>query len=304
MTDELPPLSSHARRVLEHARAADPLDALTRARIERALEARLAGGHVPKVGPRSVAPKIAGGIAGKAAFGVLLAAAATWGTYEHFKTGAIDRTMPAPAVAPASVAVRTPVHAGVQVEPSTTKAHQQTPQAVEAPAESAPAKAHAVAVPGAGSGAAHMTTSVATHVELAGSDRAAADQGSPTAVAATATDTEATPSGSPAGIARDTPEPTGAAEPTPDGVAEELAFLKRAQAALNAGDPQAALAALRAHQERFPHGKLNEACEVERIVALCAAGEKSASRRAAERFLNASPGSPFADRVRSTCAAE
>jgi hypothetical protein len=86
-------------------------------------------------------------------------------------------------------------------------------------------------------------------------------------------------------------------------VSEELSILLRAQTAMRAGQPDAALAALDEHTRRFPLGALAEERSSERVFALCALGRTDDARSEAAHFLNAFPRSPAAARVRASCGA-
>lgn len=99
---------------------------------------------------------------------------------------------------------------------------------------------------------------------------------------------------------RDTasPKASAAAEPE-DTLAEEVASLADARRALAEGKGRAALAALAAHQAKFPKGRLGVEAEVLRIEALAASGDKRAASEAAERFESLHPKSPYAARVRA-----
>jgi hypothetical protein len=83
---------------------------------------------------------------------------------------------------------------------------------------------------------------------------------------------------------------------------EELRLLRAAYEALRADRPKRALSWLGEHATRFPHGALAETREVARIMALCQAGQREAARAEAAHFLQRSPHSPHAGRVRSLCA--
>lgn len=104
-------------------------------------------------------------------------------------------------------------------------------------------------------------------------------------------------------VAEPLPEIALSPEPTPSGIEPEVALMREAYDALGRGEPERALAALAAHATRFPHGKLAESRRVTRIMALCLSGNEPAARAEAARFLERSPSSPFAARVRSLCAA-
>jgi hypothetical protein len=89
--------------------------------------------------------------------------------------------------------------------------------------------------------------------------------------------------------------------PAAETLAEEMQVLEDAQAALRRGDSHRALALLAEHAWRFPDGRLAEARDVARILALCQAGQRDGSRSLARRFLAEHPQSPFAARVRASC---
>ena len=85
-------------------------------------------------------------------------------------------------------------------------------------------------------------------------------------------------------------------------VDEEVRLLHDAQLALRSADPRRAMALLDEHAAKFPSGKLSDAREVTRMVALCNLGARAAAREKADHFLAQHPGSPFSDRVRRICA--
>jgi hypothetical protein len=87
-------------------------------------------------------------------------------------------------------------------------------------------------------------------------------------------------------------------------VSEELGILLRAQTAMRAGRPEAALAALDEHARRFPLGALAEERSSERVFALCALGRTGEAHVEAARFLSAFPRSPAAARVSASCGAQ
>jgi hypothetical protein len=85
-------------------------------------------------------------------------------------------------------------------------------------------------------------------------------------------------------------------------VAAEVTLLRRASAALRAGDPKGALAAVSEHAHRFPNGALAEERDTERIVALCALGRGDEAARAMERFKRSYPSSAHEARIRAACS--
>jgi hypothetical protein len=94
---------------------------------------------------------------------------------------------------------------------------------------------------------------------------------------------------------RDAPAPTRGA------LAEETRLLREADAATRAGEPARALSLLAEHARRFPQGVLAEERDVERLLALCAAGRTEEARTAAAELLQTRPRSPLAGRVRGSC---
>jgi hypothetical protein len=88
-----------------------------------------------------------------------------------------------------------------------------------------------------------------------------------------------------------------------ESLGRELELLRGAQRALDTGAPTEALALLNQYAAEFPRGALRHESQAARIIALCAAGQRSAGLKAAARFLEAEPNSPFARRVRTACGA-
>ena len=78
---------------------------------------------------------------------------------------------------------------------------------------------------------------------------------------------------------------------------EEIGLLDAARAALAAGAPQKALAALGQYNHRYPHGTFAPEALALRIEALTNTGDAVTARALARRFLKAYPGSPLAERV-------
>ncbi len=83
----------------------------------------------------------------------------------------------------------------------------------------------------------------------------------------------------------------------------ESALIAAAHRALLAGDASAALARIADYDARFPRGALREERDLERVLALCAAGRGAESRAAARRFLRSFPDSPSVARAAGACAA-
>lgn len=86
-----------------------------------------------------------------------------------------------------------------------------------------------------------------------------------------------------------------------DELEDELRLVRSAYEALRAKKPHRALGWLDEHVSRFPYGALSESREIARIMALCQAEQRTEARAKAARFLELSPHSPHAARVRSLC---
>lgn len=84
-------------------------------------------------------------------------------------------------------------------------------------------------------------------------------------------------------------------------LAAEVELVTAAKTALDADDPEVALARLADHARRFPDGQLANERRGYRAIALCEAGKPAAGRGEARVFLDAHPGSPLAARVRRAC---
>lgn len=82
----------------------------------------------------------------------------------------------------------------------------------------------------------------------------------------------------------------------------ESELIAAAHRALLGGDPSAALARIADYDARFPRGALREERDLERVLALCAAGRGAESRAAARRFLRSFPDSPSVGRAARACA--
>lgn len=93
----------------------------------------------------------------------------------------------------------------------------------------------------------------------------------------------------------------GSAKARAASIQSELELIRRAQKHLHRGEDAAALALLAEHARRFPNGVLTQERDASRVSALCQAGDVVAARALAEQFLQRSPQSPFADRVRNSC---
>jgi hypothetical protein len=89
---------------------------------------------------------------------------------------------------------------------------------------------------------------------------------------------------------------------TTSALADELALVREAQVAARAGNPSKALQLLDDHARRFPRGTLREERIAARVHALCALGRRGEASEEAETFLAETPQSPYASRVRDSCA--
>jgi len=89
-------------------------------------------------------------------------------------------------------------------------------------------------------------------------------------------------------------------EPTAADLEAEMKLIRGADAALRAGRANDALALLAQHQAEHPHASLAHEREGLRAIANCQLGAAGATATAA-RFLELSPHSPLAPRLRSAC---
>jgi hypothetical protein len=96
------------------------------------------------------------------------------------------------------------------------------------------------------------------------------------------------------------PAVTAAPAPPPDTLAAETQRLREANGALRGGDAQRALALL--DEQSAGGAQLREERAAARILALCDLGRTDEARAQAAAFLQKSPQSPLADRVRKSCA--
>lgn len=85
-----------------------------------------------------------------------------------------------------------------------------------------------------------------------------------------------------------------------DTLSDETALLRSASEALARGDQDAALAELRAHAKRYPHGSLREERDGLRAIAECTR-DSTPSQDTAERFTRLYPNSVLAARVAAAC---
>lgn len=96
------------------------------------------------------------------------------------------------------------------------------------------------------------------------------------------------------------PAPPAAPPAPPDTLAAEATRLREAHGALQGGDAARALALL--DEQGAAGAQLREERAAARVLALCQLGKVDEARAAAARFLQESPRSPLADRVRASCA--
>ena len=89
-------------------------------------------------------------------------------------------------------------------------------------------------------------------------------------------------------------------EPTAADLEAEMKLIRGADSALRAGRASDALSLLAQHQAEHPHASLAHEREGLRAIANCQIGA-AGSTAAAERFLDRSPHSPLAPRLRSAC---
>lgn len=87
-----------------------------------------------------------------------------------------------------------------------------------------------------------------------------------------------------------------------DRLRAESGLIAAAHRSLLRGDAADALARIAEYDARFPHGTLREERDLERLLALCAAGRRDESRAAGRRFLSSYPDSPSTARAASACA--
>lgn len=89
-------------------------------------------------------------------------------------------------------------------------------------------------------------------------------------------------------------------EPTPADLEAEMKLIRGADAALRAGRASEALSLLAQHQAEHPHASLAHEREGLRAIANCQMGAPG-SNAVAERFIEHSPHSPLAPRLKSAC---
>ncbi|WP_437726229.1 hypothetical protein [Sorangium sp. So ce861] len=184
------------------------------------------------------------------------------------------------------------------------------PHAAEAPrlAGLAPRAPHAEAPSGApGDEAPPQVEASAPSEESASAASRAAAQASAAPAASAPAQAGAAPAAAVASrgpAARATAPGTAAARPGAEGLDAEIALLRDAQQALQAGQFAQALSKLNEHGSRYPRGVLSTEREASRAIALCRSGRAAAGRAIAAKLLAQSPGSPLATRVRAACGQE
>ncbi|MEM7151650.1 MAG: hypothetical protein AAF799_02365 [Myxococcota bacterium] len=87
-----------------------------------------------------------------------------------------------------------------------------------------------------------------------------------------------------------------------DALTAELRLIDRARGQLRARRFDAAIRSLERHARTFPYGQLVDERNVMLVEALCGDGQTERARSKAQAFLAAAPGSPFAPRLRDSCA--
>jgi hypothetical protein len=93
--------------------------------------------------------------------------------------------------------------------------------------------------------------------------------------------------------------PEAAGRPNSPSIAREIAALDVARRLLGNGNPRGALGALDDYEAQAKTGMLRQEATLLRIEALAGAGDTSAARRLAHRFLQNHPHSPHENRVRA-----
>jgi hypothetical protein len=79
-------------------------------------------------------------------------------------------------------------------------------------------------------------------------------------------------------------------------------LLRSARAAIDRGDAASALRLLDQYRAQHPKGTLRQEELANRVLALCALGNKAAARTAAAELERQAPDSPHLARVRGSCA--
>jgi hypothetical protein len=257
-------LSPGARAILDEGRDLDGAGDLERARVRRALFAKIAAGGITALAASTAAADAAAAgsaAAGSAAAGSAAAGSAAAGSAAAGSSAAVALPLakilvPLVMVIAGSVGGTLAWRAQRQTTPVPVAS---APAAIAAaPALIVPAPAPTTAPPGRLAAPAHRV-----HVAARVSDEAPANR-----------------------------------------LAEEMALLAASNAELRGGDARQALALLNDYDRRYPSGVLREEVLATRVIARCQIGlaPNAASRRDADAFLTRHPASPLAPRVRSSCA--
>lgn len=327
--DGIDELSSDARALIEGARGGDEPTSADRARVRRAVMAAIAAGAgAATAGAASSAAAASGtsaattttatattatGAAGAAAGGTAAASGATAGLATSVKlaaalmvAGAVGGTV---AVAPWEPDEASTSHVAQAVEARTANGARPaerldpsslapTPEAAESP-EPEPARLETAALEPAALETGEPSPEATQ--PPAPSHARRAPRASPASVPP-ATVPPATASPATVSPAREPEAAEPEAAPSASSLAAEVALLRRAQAAINQGDADAALRILAEHASQHPSGVMAAEREAARVVALCRAGREAEARAASARFLRAHPQSPLRARVQSACA--
>ena len=102
---------------------------------------------------------------------------------------------------------------------------------------------------------------------------------------------------------RRAPEPT-TVEPAPrtTTLAAEMRLLAKANSAMRAGKPSAALSVLDEHRRDYPNGQLAPERDYKRAVATCELGRVDEARSIAASFVRTHPKSPLRAKAESVCS--
>jgi hypothetical protein len=104
------------------------------------------------------------------------------------------------------------------------------------------------------------------------------------------------------------PQAEASTPPAPEAprasLGEQLEQIKRARAALRAGDHQRALELIDAYRARPTGGELGAEASLLRIEALARSGQRDAAAREARQFASEYPNSPLIDRALSFAGGE
>lgn len=203
-----------------------------------------------------------------------------------------DPSASAPAKPPAMLSRTAPASAPV-LPPSITPADLSPLATARPPTAPAPLPPTAAARP---------PTAPAPAPPFPSTAAASAAPASPTAPAS-ATPSSALPSTAAASATPASPTAPAPATPSsaPPSLAAENTLLRRASAALAAGDPRRALALADRHAKEHPQSPMLDVSTAVRIESLCALGKRSQARGEARLFLRQRPGSPVAERIEAVC---